>query len=182
MRVGRKIGLDYRGLFMEVGSMGKRSIPIELLGVQLYHVPVRVHDVEPRPSARASGALFHPLELIVGLRMEALRKEEPSCLTIACDPKRKMDVLIVDRFALPEGGVVTRYQMKLAVAELIPGARCIGRRPLYLIQPQDIPVKCPRALQVRHRDADVMDGLDLDDLAPLLRPSIWQPPETVART
>ena len=93
-----------------------------------------------------------------------------------------MDVLIVDRFALPEGGVVTRYQMKLAVAELIPGARCIGRRPLYLIQPQDIPVKCPRALQVRHRDADVMDGLDLDDLAPLLRPSIWQPPETVART
>ena len=166
MRVGRKVGLDYRGLFMEVDSMGKRSIPIELFGIQLYHVPVRVRDVKPRPTTRASGALFHPLELIVGLRMEALRKEEPPCLAIACDPKRKMDVLIVDHFALPEGSVATRDQMKLAVADLIPGARSIGRRPLYLVQSQDIPVKRPGALQVRHRNADVVDGLDLHDLAP----------------
>jgi hypothetical protein len=90
-----------------------------------------------------------------------------------------MDVLVVDRFALPEGSVVTRYQMELPVAEPVPGAGGVGRWPLHLGQSQHVAVESFGALQVRHREADVMDGLYLDDLAPPLYPSIRQSPETV---
>lgn len=110
---------------MEVGLVKKHSTCIELLGAQFYYVPVRVHDVESRQTGRDPGALFHLLELIVCFRVEALRKKELPHLGIICHAKREMDISIVDDFALPESRVLACDEMKLTVAQLVPGARRI---------------------------------------------------------
>src|SRR5919198_687096 len=137
-----------------------RPSSVESFSGDLDHVAIGIEQVDLRKSRLGDRVEAEPAQFIRVVHAITLRLEVFDRPAIAADPDAEVDIARVDPLPYAEGGAVADDQVKLAIAELVPGPRKVEGRAGDLLQLEDVAIESLGPLEVRDRDAHMVDGLD----------------------